>query len=264
MTNPVFVTDETLARTFDGGAYPDAWEAVQQYREATQYASKHGVKSGATASALELPRSRLRTWIDDGGKPDAVRCLETAREKGWLNVTYDDSQFAALNALVANVFSGGSIAESNYGVSFSLNHRAEESHVIDALELANVDYSIIRAEEQGRATEARPSAHGTVLGRVLTTLGAPLGPKASQRLEVPAYLEGAPDDVKRLFVVCYLENRASEFEGKSTLQVHEDRNQSYLEDMASLIEAVAGETVTVEERGFTITAAAARALGQVR
>lgn len=57
MTNPVFVTDKTLARTFDGGAYSDAWEAVEQYRKATQYASKHGVKSGATASTLECEPS---------------------------------------------------------------------------------------------------------------------------------------------------------------------------------------------------------------
>ncbi|MFP8958136.1 hypothetical protein ACLI4Y_15545 [Natrialbaceae archaeon A-CW3] len=49
----MFVTDRALARTFDGGSYPGAWEAVQQYREATRYASKHDVESGATTSALE-------------------------------------------------------------------------------------------------------------------------------------------------------------------------------------------------------------------
>ncbi|WP_252698283.1 hypothetical protein [Natronosalvus vescus] len=264
MSDRVFVTDRELARTFDGGSYPNAWEAVQQYREATRYSSRHDVGSGATASALELPRSRLRTWIDDGGKPDVVRCIDRARANGWLDLTYDDPVFNGLNALVADVFSGGSIAKETYSPSFTINHRGEDSHVFDALDLVGVEYKIIRETEQGRATEARPSAHGTVLGRVLVTLGAPLGPKAEQRLELPGYLDGAPDDVKRLFVVCYLENRAREFETKATLQVHENRNRSYHEQMASLIADVTGERVTAEDRGFTISAAAARELGTVR
>jgi len=259
-----FVTESNLARTFDGGAYDDATQALEQYRKATRYASKHDVGSGATASALDLPRSRLRTWIDDDGAPDAVNCIERARANSWLEVTYDDSTFPGLNALVANVFSGGSITTGTYSPSFALNHRGEDSHVFDALDVAGVEYETIRDKEQSRATEARPTSDGTVLGRVLATLGAPIGPKTDARLELPDYLEGAPDEVKRLFVVCYLENRASEFDNKATLQVHEDRNRSYHEQLADLIRDVTGEQVTVEARGFTISAAAARELGTVR
>ena len=99
---------------------------------------------------------------------------------------------------------------------------------------------------------------------MLTALGAPVGPKAHQRIELPAYLDDAPYDVKRLFVACYLENRAAEYEDKATLRVMEDRNQSYLDSLANLIQDVTGERVTSDDRGITISAASARELGTVR
>ncbi|MFC7232182.1 hypothetical protein ACFQMM_13760 [Saliphagus sp. GCM10025308] len=260
MTDRIFVTDEELARTFDGGAYEDAFEAVEQYRKATRYASKHNVKSGATASALDLPRGRLRTWIDDGGAPDAVNAIETARSKGWLNLEYDDRRFDALNALVANVFSGGSIEKKYYQPSFALNRRGQDSHVIDALELTGVDYRIVD-NRSGRADEVRPTEHGTVLGRVLVTLGAPTGSKTEGELELPAYLDGAPDDIRRLFVACYLENRAHAH--GSILKFREERSSAYLQDLAALIEDVAGGPVTVSEKNINISKAATETLGNV-
>lgn len=257
------VTERELAATYDGGAYADAWEAVEQYRRATRYASKHGTKSGATASALDLPRSRLRTWIDDSGAPDVVRGLERARRNGWLDLEYDDPTFTGLNALVANVFSGGSITRRHYRPSFALNHRGEDSHVLDALELVGVDYRI-EGRGDDRADEAVPTDDGTVLGRVLAVLGAPVGPKAEQRLSLPAYLDDAPESVREMFVYAYLENRAVEHEGKDTLHIREKRNRDYLAALASLIDDVAGGGVELRERDIIITAEASRTLGTVR
>ncbi|AXR79228.1 hypothetical protein [Natrarchaeobaculum sulfurireducens] len=158
MSNPRPLVDERgLAATYDGGAYVDAWEAVEQYRKATSYAFRKGVKSSATARALDLPRGRLRTWIDDGGQPDAIRGIEVAREHGWLDVEYDDLEFTALNMLVANVFSGGSIAEQHYQPSFALNHLDHKSHVVDALEAAGVEYDFYHEEDEDRSTQVRPT-----------------------------------------------------------------------------------------------------------
>ncbi|WP_306060198.1 hypothetical protein [Natronococcus wangiae] len=257
------VNEQVLAHTYDGGSYPDAWEAVEQYRRATRYASKHNTKSGATASALDLPRSRLRTWIDEDGAPDAMRAIETARDHGWLNCEYDDSEFAGLNALVANVLSGGSITERHYRPMFTINHRGEDSHIFDALELANVPYEVVD-DRDGRADEARPSDGGTVLGRVLAVLGAPVGPKADQRLELPAYLEGAPEDVRETFVYSYLENRAIPHEGKDTLTIREERNREYLKDLTQLINDVTGGGVQLGDRDIVISSSIARELGTIR
>ncbi|SIS12625.1 hypothetical protein SAMN05421752_112139 [Natronorubrum thiooxidans] len=60
--------------------------------------------------------------------------VEIARDYGWLDATMQDGTFLALNTLVANVFSGGSIATETVVPSFALNHRDRRSHVIDAFE----------------------------------------------------------------------------------------------------------------------------------
>ncbi|AGB31771.1 hypothetical protein C488_14972 [Natrinema pellirubrum DSM 15624] len=263
MPDADLVTEQALARTYDSRAYADTYDAVTDYREVMDYAARHPDKgSSAVASALELPRSRIRPWLD-GAKPDAVRGLETAREYGWLEAEYGDPAFTALNTLVANVFSGGSIAEQYHQPSFALNHRGEESHVIDALELAGLEYRIV-ADRDGRADEARPTEDASVLGRVLAVLGAPVGPKADHRLTLPAYLEGAPADVRETFAYAYLENRAVEHQGKATLTLRENRNRDYLESLAALIDDVAGGGVSLRERDIVVSADAARELGTVR
>lgn len=251
------VTERELAATYDGGAYVDAWDAVEQYRRATSYAFRKQVKSGATASALELPRGRVRTWVDDDGAPDAVRALETAREYGWLEVGYDDPVFEGLNTLVANVFSGGSIATETYSPSFALDDRRQS--VLDALETAGVGYTIVD-DRDGRADEARPTEAASVLGRVLAVLGAPVGEKADQHVSLPAYLEDAPTEIRREFVDAYLANRAISHDGKATLHIQEQRNRDYLAALASLIDDVADGGVALRERHIVISADAARRL----
>ncbi|ELY64711.1 hypothetical protein [Natrinema versiforme] len=254
------ISERALARTYDPPSYSDPFEAVEDYREVMAYASKHPSKgSSAIASALELPRGRIRPWLDDS-KPDVVRGIETARDYGWLETGFDDPAFTALNTLVANVFSGGSIEQTHYQPSFALNHRGEDSHVLDALELAGVDYQVV-ADRDGRADEVRPSDDASVLGRVLSVLGAPVGPKTDQHLSLPTYLEHAPASVREQFVYSYLENRAIEHDGKATLTVREDRNRDYLEELVALIDHVAGGRVALRERNIVVSADAARSLG---
>ncbi|ELZ12113.1 hypothetical protein C478_10953 [Natrinema thermotolerans DSM 11552] len=257
------IDPDAFARTYQGGGYDDPVAAVEEYRTVMDYAADHpDAGSQAIATALDLPRSRIRTWLEDDGSPDVVRGLETAREYGWLVATYDDPEFTALNTLVADIFSGGSITDETYVPSFTLNHRGEDSHVLDALELAGVEYQVL-VDRDGRADEVRPTTDASVLGRVLAVLGAPVGPKANQRLSLPGYLEDAPDEIREQFVYAYLENRAIAHEGKETLTIREDRNQDYLESLAALIDDVAGGGVQFSERDIVISADAARSLGQV-
>ncbi len=258
-----FITEQELASTYSGGSYDDPVDVLHQYRRATRYASRKNVGSSATASALDLPRSRLRTWIDGDGKPDFVRAIDTAYQKGWIECTYQDAVFTGLNTLVANVFSGGSISRRTRVPLFALNHRGEDSHVLDALKLAGVDYDIVD-DRDGRADEVRPNDGATVLGRVLEVLGAPVGAKAEQQLSLPTYLEFAPDDIRESFVYAYLENRAIEHEQKDTLTIVEERNRTYLLELTALIEDVAGGGVNLGEHNIVISADAARRLGTVR
>ena len=264
MTTSALVSERALARTYNTPSYADPFESVEDYKRVMEYASKHPNKgSSAISSQLELPRGRVRPWVENNSKPDPVRAIEAAREYGWLECSFGDPEFTALNTLVANVFSGGSIAERNYETSFALNHRGEDSHVFDALELAGVDYQVV-GDRDGRADEVRPTEHETVLGRVLAILGAPVGPKTEQHLSLPGYLSSAPTDVREQFVFAYLENRAVEQTGKDTLTIREQRNRDYLESLAELIESVAGGGVKLGEHDIIVSADAARSLGTVR
>lgn len=141
--------------------------------------------------------------------------------------------------------------------SFALH--GTDSHVLTALEDAGVDYQLVDDRDR-RADEARPTTDGPVLGRVLSVLGAPVGSKTEQHLSLPVYLESAPTDVRETFVAAYLENRAVEHDGKATLTIKEDRNRTYLEALADLIESVADGPVELGEMNIVISADAARSL----
>lgn len=81
------ITDhETVARaladTYRGGYAPDPWERVTEYQRVLEYTAEHPNKgSSAVASALELPRGRIRPWMD-GARPDPVCAIQTAEEHG--------------------------------------------------------------------------------------------------------------------------------------------------------------------------------------
>jgi len=254
------VAEHELARPYETPSYADPADAVDDYRRVMSHSSRHPNKgSSAVASTFDLPRGRVRPWLD-GGAPDAVRGLETAREYGWLETSYGEPVFEGLNRLVANVFSAGSIAAQNYAPSFALTN-GDDSHVFDALKLAGIEYTVV-GDRDGRADEARPTDDGTVLGRVLSVLGAPVGPKAEQRLSLPDYLADAPTDVRAQFVRAYLENRAHEH--NNILKLREERNRSYLDSLAALIEDVADGSVTVSEKNLIISKQATDNLATVR
>lgn len=125
--------------------------------------------------------------------------------------------------------------------------------MFDTLELANVEYHVV-AERDGRADEVRPTDDASVLGRVLAVLGAPVGPKAEQRLSVPAYLENAPAETRERFVREYLENRATTH--PHIVRFREERNDSYLRELGALIEDVSGGPVTVSGKNIHLSKAA--------
>ncbi len=124
-----------------------------------------------------------------------------------------------------------------------------------------VEHSVERDDDPDRATELRPTAHGTVLGRVLHVLGAPIADKnPDASISLPAYLDDAPESIRLDFVDVYLSNRAIDFEDKRSLQLAEDRSPQYLDELAALFERVAGESVTVSGKNIYLSSAAVQSL----
>jgi hypothetical protein len=182
---------------------------------------------------MELPRGRIRAW-KNGAKPDVVRGIETAREHGWLECSVDSDGFAALNRLVAGVYSGGSISEANFSPSFSSPYALVEDQLRADLEDLGAGCRLVMSNS-GNVEELRPERDSSVLGRVLVALGAPRGAKAQTVDALPAYLESASDGIRRSFVRVYVSNRGVHVNKKGFVQIGEQRPAQYLDALAGLI-----------------------------
>ncbi|QCC59435.1 hypothetical protein NP511_13545 [Natrinema thermotolerans] len=253
------VTEPEFARTYDGGAYDDAWAAVKQYRRVIAY---H--RDNPDAGIAELmrisgaARNSVVSWIDDGATPLVAQGLYKAHDYKLLGVDYDE--ITPLNILVAAALSAGTIDARNYQPTFTVES-LENSLVVNSLELIGVGSQELE-NGTGDAPTVGPAADAAIIGRALHVLGVPLGSKTNAgELSLPSYLEDAPDAVRKRFVDIYLENRGQPHVDNAGLAIKEDRPRTYQEQLASLIESVAGESVTVADSGVMVSADAARALG---
>ena len=260
----MLATPQELARTYAPPNYTDPWDLIQDYQRVLKYTSTHPNKgSTAIANALHLPRSRIRPWMD-GSIPDAVRGIRLAERKNWLNLSFDDALFYSFNALVAWIFAGGSIDESRHVPLFTIPSPEAKIRLKTYLAQINCEYELVREADPERATEARPKTGGAVLGRLLIVLGAPVGTKnESAQISLPAYLQDAPPQIRSEFIDVYLMHRGQESPEKDTITFKEVRSDAYLQDLAALIESVAGASVKANHHSIVVSAEAARQLKKV-
>lgn len=254
-------TEHDLARTYSPPSYEDAYDVVRDYQRVAEYRLSHpDAGSTAIARALDLPRSRIRPWLD-GAIPDPVRAIQRARDNGWVDASVSDSTGGALNILVAAALSGGSVSRS-YEPRFVAGTPAVERAVREALETLTLGVREVNSDVEGRARELTPDSDRMLLGRVLAVIGVPIGPKTRTNLSsLPAYLDDAPASERARFAEVYAANRGTQFEQKDTLGIREKRNQAYLRDLAAFLEDVTGESASPYDRGIILSAAAARKLG---
>lgn len=262
------VTSKDLARTYHSRAYTDSWELVEDYWRVMNYAAERpNLGSQALASRLDLPRSRIRPWVRKPdadrkpARPDPVRAIQAAESHDWIPLTYESNEFRALNQLVAWIFSGGSIRKGQFVPLFAIGGNSDRFRLVGLFDGLGIEYAIVREDETGRATEYRPTTHASVLGRVLSLLGAPVGTKnVDAPIQLPAYLDGSPDSVRRDFVDVYLQNRGHCHGEKDVITLREERSETYLRELAALIADVSGGKTTVSEKNVILSVDAARAL----
>jgi len=251
-------TEAAVARTYQGSSYVDPTDAIADYREHQREWATTELGSQAISTRMELPRGRIRSW-EDGAKPDVVRGIETAREHGWLECPVDSETFAALNRLVAGVFSGGSISKV-FVPSFSAPDDEVETQLRADLESLGVGCKLVLSNS-GNVEELRPEQDASVLGRVLVALGAPQGPKPDSIKRLPAYVNDVSGSVRRDFVRVYVSNRGVDLSSKNLIQIQEERESQYLDALAALIESTTGVDVSVGERSLRFKPAGMDALG---
>lgn len=260
---------KALARTHGGDR--DGWERVEEYQRVLEYAAEHPTqKSAAVSSALDLPRERIRSWVDGDGRPDPVRTIQTAEDHGWLDALPGERVFEALSVLHAWVYAGGSIAQLNFVPTFAVGGGDPRDLAAEALRAVGLDATIERADEPRRATEVRPAGRGrSHLGRYLHgVLGAPIGPKNERSvIEIPAWLSsvGASTRLRwaRVYVVLRSTPIDEERHGYARL-IKEERSQSFRGAFGDLLASLAPrDSVTVGQRGVLLRPDAARELNVV-
>lgn len=201
----------TLARTYTHRSYDDPWEAVTDYWRVMAAAERHpDAGSAALATKLDLPRTRIRPWLDDGATPSPVNAILTAHERGWFvdDLSLPATEGTALATFVAWVFAGGSITRDFVPqfVLRSSDRYASLGRLADAADYLGVELTE-RQRLEGRSNEFVPASDASIFGRVLHAAGAPVGPKAEQPLELPTWLADGPMNVKRAAAVTYVGER---------------------------------------------------------
>lgn len=241
-------TPKALAATYNPPSYPDPWNAVQDYHTVTEYAAAHPEKaSTAIASALDLPRSRIRPWLD-GSIPDVVRGIQTAKANGWLADHATPATERALVQLAAWALSGGSLTVNTDGahVYFTLNHNHDSKFATIAA-AAGVDYTIVNKQTSERATEARPTTDGSILARVLAAMGVPEATEKHSLTALPAFVDDLNTDLREDFAKIVVANRGAKHHDKDTLTLRIKRPDPYLNALRSLLESVTSNPVTYSD-----------------
>lgn len=249
-------TAQSIARTYPERVYEDPWDRVLEYRRVRSYsADRPNMGSSAISTALDLPRGRIRPWLN-GGAPESVKAIQTAIDHNWLDPEPDSEMALRLIELLAHVLAGGSIAKEHPVVSLSPGRRVSVDELRTAFERADIEPAVRHADDDHRATEVVATTDGVALGRCLITMGAPRGSK-TQLDALPGILDEVPEATRTAFVNIYAKHRAAEQKGKMTLRITEQRPRSYLEDLAALFQSVTSGTVSVDSRGLTINEDAA-------
>ena len=241
-----------LARTYNTPGYTDPWECVQDYQRVKRYCADHPQqKSQAVSSALNLPRERIRAWVDSDGKPDAYRGLQTALDNDWIIDDWQSETARALNRLAAWILASGSV-NSNWVAAFV----AEDEDVKRLREIADSAGISLRQtrNEEGRPTEWIPRKNASVLGRVLHTWTGVEGDKSKHETQFPRYLRFSRQDVAREFAQIYVRLRAVKREDTTDkrIQLVEKRTDRYRESLVNLLKRVVDDEDAVRGDSWPI------------
>lgn len=256
------ISAPALARTYSHPSYADPWECVEDYQRVLEYTgARPDAGSTAVASALDLPRSRIRPWMD-GTRPDCVRAIQIAESRGWLSDDMSSPVFRGLNVLLAWIFSGGSLNSDWYVPSFVVDDEGGTEVLERAADLVDVELESTSSANGHRTVELRVVEHASVLGRVLHLLGGPVGEKnADSDVDLPSFLASAPETVRREFTSIYVSNRGTVLEDRNgAVRVKEERSRRYLRSLARLFQEVTGGEVSLHEKNVFLYPEAATSI----
>jgi hypothetical protein len=240
-----------LVRTYNPRSYADPWDCVEDFERVQRESAKHPNKgSGALSSVVELPRSRIRPWME-GSRPDCYRGLQAALSNDWVLESWDNDTARALNQLATWVCASGSIHE-DFAVHFVVEP-ALEDWFQDLAGDVGITVRQTRTDSE-RPPEYTPTEHQTVLGRVLHTWTGVQGDKSALATQFPRYPQFAPDDIATAFAQAHVRLRATpteRYDGPA-VQLQETRSKRYYRDLRQLLERVVDDDSEIRGNGFPV------------
>jgi hypothetical protein len=239
------ISEKALANTYSNG-----WTTVEQYRAALDLRDDQPELAQAEiARRVERSPSTVRAWLVESHRPDPIQALKVAEERGWLTADPESEVFRGMNGLTAWIFAGGTINHRTFEPRFSADDLLELATLNHLLSIVDLTYWI-RQRESEQAFEIATESGASIFGRILSTVGAPVGGKATQsELTLPEYLETASSHLRRGFARIYLLTRAVQIGDTERYRVGEVRTPEYLRELQTFLSAVTDTTIERASQG---------------
>lgn len=248
-----------LARTYDTPGYADPAEVLDDYQRVLEYTAEHPAHGRVrVGNALDLPPGRVRGWMNDR-IPDAVRGVQFAEKRGWIDTQPDEEIGQALCILLMGIFACGSITD-HYEPLWAVSKPESDSLLWQSLRRLGLETRRNHVEDE-RPTELVPSEGATILGRALLALGAPMGDKTAESVPpLPDFILEAGEKTRRQCAEVLLHERGTAFEDKDTLQIQSrNRSREYKDSIAKLFRSLTDANISVGTN-VVVSAEAARDL----
>ena len=241
------VSPHAFVRTY---ALNESTDHVSILQEAEQLAATPA-KETFTRSGAE-PAVTHQATPSNGGTVRLASDLNLARRYGWIDVNPSSAAFRGLNVLVASTICGGQIDGESYEPTFPVNGATDLERLAMAFSDVGLQYEIERVGRSGRTSGVSPREHGSVLGRVLVTLDAPLGDSTAAPSSVPSYLDTVPAIHRLAFARTVVEYLGESTSDGVRLDLQVSLSSSLPEELARLLEEFTSAPVEAQRDGIVI------------
>ncbi len=232
MSTPVLTAIDIAAHT--GTA---CWLDVEGYRRGVELAASHpDVDPDSIAAMVALPEADGGDGPETPTAPAMLAEIQRAARRGWVDLPYDSPAFQGLNKLVAWALSAGRVAP-DYTPTFEVRHGTDYERLDRAFDRLDCHYEPVNGATTRRV---RPREAATALGRVLVTLGVPVG-EPGEKTALPEYLATCPPSLGRAFAHTYLNNRTSLADPPAC----ERNSPAFCRALAAFLSRTTGEPVAI-------------------
>lgn len=230
-TAPAVTAVDVVSRTAAGG-----WLETD-YRSGVELAATHP----------EIDPESIAAAFSEGVETDIcpitmVAEIQRAARRGWIDRPYESPAVRGINRLVAWIFSAGYIT-AEYTPYFGVRHGTDYERLDRAFDRLRCRYEPVGSDGERRRC-VRPREAATALGRVLATLGAPVGPP-TERTTLPTYLTECPTSLREAFACTYLNNRVR-YTG-SKRPACERRSPAFRRELAAFLTRIDDDPTTASD-----------------